>query len=93
MLSVQVRVPSQGQELVPIAVMDKNIIRFPIRCISNQYGAFIPITDLIYTLGNDRLKEERKLGKKPTGKKSVIYSFALILGNLDYRQEQDGSVS
>ncbi|WP_263621329.1 hypothetical protein [Paenibacillus gallinarum] len=29
MLSVQVRVPSQGQELVPIAGMDKNLILFP----------------------------------------------------------------
>jgi hypothetical protein len=31
MLSVQVFVPSQGQELVPIAVKDKNIVRLPIR--------------------------------------------------------------
>ncbi len=30
-LSVQVLVPSRGQELVPIAVMDKNMSRFPIR--------------------------------------------------------------
>ncbi|MFB8374542.1 polymorphic toxin type 8 domain-containing protein [Paenibacillus taichungensis] len=57
------------------------------------YKGLYPDTDLIYTLGNDRLKEELKLSKKPTGKKSVIYSFALTLGNLDYRQEQDGSVS
>ncbi|MFE6074186.1 polymorphic toxin type 8 domain-containing protein [Paenibacillus sp. NPDC057886] len=58
-----------------------------------KYKGLYPDTDLIYTLGNDRLKEELKLTKKPTGKKSVIYSFALTLGNLDYRQEQDGSVS
>ncbi|MEO2258688.1 hypothetical protein ABGV43_17510 [Paenibacillus amylolyticus] len=57
------------------------------------YKGLYPDTDLIYTLGNDRLKEELKLSKKPTGKTSVIYSFALTLGNLDYRQEQDGSVS
>ncbi|WP_181151071.1 polymorphic toxin type 8 domain-containing protein [Paenibacillus sp. PCH8] len=57
------------------------------------YKGLYPDTDLIYTLGNDRLKEELKLSKKPTGKKSVIYSFALTLGNLDYRQKQDGSVS
>ncbi|MCT1403734.1 YdcF family protein [Paenibacillus sp. p3-SID867] len=31
MLTVQVLVPSQGQELVPIAVKDKNIVRLPIR--------------------------------------------------------------
>ncbi|WP_244364349.1 hypothetical protein [Paenibacillus cellulositrophicus] len=30
-LSVQVLVPNQRQELVPIAVKDKNIIRLPIR--------------------------------------------------------------
>ena len=30
-LSVQVLVPSQGQELVPIAVKDKNMSRLPIR--------------------------------------------------------------
>ena len=30
-LSVQVLVPSPGQELVPIAVMDKNMSRLPIR--------------------------------------------------------------
>ncbi|WP_338709179.1 DNRLRE domain-containing protein [Paenibacillus amylolyticus] len=57
------------------------------------YKGLYPDTDLIYTLGNDRLKEELKLSKKPTGKKSVMYSFSLTLGNLDYRQEQDGSVS
>jgi hypothetical protein len=57
------------------------------------FSSSSPDTDLIYTLGKNRLKEELKLNKKPTGKKSVIYSFALTLGNLDYRQEQDGSVS
>ena len=30
-LSVQVFVPNRGQELVPIAEMDKNIFRLPIR--------------------------------------------------------------
>jgi len=35
-LSVQVLVPSQGQELVPITEMDKNIVRLTIRCISNR---------------------------------------------------------
>lgn len=30
-LSVQVLVPSQGQELVPIAVKNKNLVRLPIR--------------------------------------------------------------
>ncbi|MGG4128804.1 hypothetical protein ABEW19_11060 [Paenibacillus illinoisensis] len=33
-LSVQVLVPSQGQELVPITGMEKNIVRLHIRCIS-----------------------------------------------------------
>ena len=35
-LSVQVLVPSQGQELVPIAGMDKNMFLLPIRWISKH---------------------------------------------------------
>jgi hypothetical protein len=35
-LSVQVLIPSQGQELVLIAGMDKNITRLPIRYISKS---------------------------------------------------------
>jgi len=33
---MQVRVPSQGQEPVPIAGIDKNIVWLPIRYVSKQ---------------------------------------------------------
>ncbi|GAB6930539.1 hypothetical protein JCM10914A_45220 [Paenibacillus sp. JCM 10914] len=36
-LSVQVFVPSQGHELVPIAGMDKNMFPLPIRHASNRF--------------------------------------------------------
>lgn len=45
-LSVQVLVPNQGQELVPITVFDKNMFLLPVRQISNRHLAlqFIKLT-------------------------------------------------
>lgn len=57
------------------------------------YKGIFPDAELTYSLGNDRVKEEIKINKKPNGNKAVSYSFSLNLGNLDYRQETDGSIS
>lgn len=57
------------------------------------YSDIYPNADLIYTLGNDRIKEEIKLYSKPKPNESLVYSFALDLNNLDYRLEENGSIT
>ncbi|WP_336788309.1 DNRLRE domain-containing protein [Paenibacillus sp. MMO-177] len=49
-------------------------------------------SDLKYSLGNDRVKEEIILKKKP-GKNNLIYSFSLELQGLNYKQEENGSIT
>ncbi|WDH95127.1 DNRLRE domain-containing protein (plasmid) [Paenibacillus urinalis] len=49
--------------------------------------------DLKYSLGNDRIKEEIILKDKPANLETpVIYTFSLDLGNLTYKQRENGSI-
>lgn len=57
------------------------------------YKNVYPDSSLIYTLGNDRVKEDIKINKRPDMKKTVAYSFELNLNNLTYRQESNGSIT
>lgn len=56
------------------------------------YPDVYPHTDLKYTVGTDRIKEDLILKEKPSSETPVTYSFKLDLEGLAYEEQRDGRI-
>lgn len=71
-----------------------NSSKSPAKVVKNKiiYNDAFDSTDLIYTVGTNKVKEDIILKSKPSPNKEVLYSFELNLKGLSYEEQKDGQI-